>query len=75
MVSMTTVSPELMVSTGFCALSYQPSCVFSIVAGSRCTFPGVPVATATVCASASLHAMVNNAMPRRAAASLLCAFI
>src|SRR3954470_12296800 len=37
-VSSTTVSPELIVSTGGWALSNQPHWVVSSVAGSRCTF-------------------------------------
>ncbi len=39
-VSKTTVSPESTFSTGGCALSNQPHCVVSSVAGSRCVFPG-----------------------------------
>src|SRR5687767_12477877 len=36
MVSRTTVSPDLICSTGSCALSNQPHCVVSSVAGNRC---------------------------------------
>src|SRR5262245_64075971 len=59
-VSMTTLSPGLMVSTGFCALSYQPNCVVSMVAGSRWTFPGAPVAAVTVCGVAALCEFDGN---------------
>src|SRR5215207_5312182 len=51
MVSMTTVSPGLTVSTGFWALSYQPHCVVSIVAGRMWTAPCVPLAGTTLSAA------------------------
>src|SRR5262245_52797635 len=38
MVSSTIVSPEFTRSTGGCALSNQPHCVVSSVAGRRCIF-------------------------------------
>src|SRR3954471_15912222 len=38
MVSSATVSPEWTRSTGACALSNQPHCVVSSVAGNRCSF-------------------------------------
>src|SRR5258706_880234 len=72
---MTTLSPGLMVSTGFCALSYQPNCVVSMVAGSRCIFPGAPVATATVCAVAASLKIASNVPARMPSAILDCVFI
>src|SRR5215218_8989167 len=51
MVSMMTVSPGLTVSTGFWALSYQPHCVVSIVAGRMWTAPCVPLAGTTLSAA------------------------
>src|SRR5262249_61919356 len=44
---MTTVSPELMRSTGGWALLNQPHCVVSSVAGRRCIF--LPSGTGTIC--------------------------
>jgi hypothetical protein len=74
-VSMTTLSPGLMVSTGFCALSYQPNWVVSMVAGSRWTFAGAPVATTTVCAVAASCKIVSNVPAKMASANLDCLFI
>src|SRR5215218_8575013 len=51
MVSMMTVSPGLTVSTGFWALSYQPHCVVSNVAGRMWTAPCVPLAGTTLSAA------------------------
>src|SRR5262249_1845716 len=64
---MTTVSPGLTVSTGFCALSYHPTWVVSMVAGSRCTLPGEPLATTVDCATALAGA--RHAPMRKAAAA------
>src|SRR5262249_9698330 len=72
---MTTLSPGLIVSTGFCALSYQPNCVVSMVAGSRCTFPGAAVATATVCAVATSLKIASNAAAKMPSAILDCVLI
>ena len=49
------VSPDLTRSTGAWALSNQPHCVVSSVAGSRCTLPLVPVTVSAVCACACLR--------------------
>ena len=54
MVSMTTVSPELIVSTGSWALSNQPHCVVSRVAGNKYTLPGNFDAVVTDCAWANV---------------------
>src|SRR5262245_57705480 len=61
-VSITTVSPESMRSTGGCALLNQPHCVVSSVAGSRCTLPLVPLATATDCACALCGTITSHAV-------------
>jgi hypothetical protein len=55
MVSTTTVSPESMTSRGSSALSNQPHCVVSNVAGRMCTRPGYFDAGTTIsfCASGS----------------------
>src|SRR5215218_5589670 len=67
MVSMMTVSPGLTVSTGFWALSYQPHCVVSIVAGRMWTAPCVPLAGTTL--SALTPVVARPAATSRAGAS------
>src|SRR5262249_29359708 len=67
-VSMPTLSPGLTVSTGFCALSYQPNCVVSMVAGSRWTCPAAPLAATTVCAGAAAGKPASNVPANMASA-------
>ena len=52
MVSITTVSPDLIVRTGGCALLNQPHWVVSKVAGNRCVVPGKVLAVAVDWANA-----------------------
>src|SRR5436190_13706139 len=63
-VSRTTVSPESTFSTGACALSNQPHCVVSIVAGSRCTLPGYLLVGTTVCETAGSEMSATSAAAR-----------
>src|SRR5438105_5681143 len=52
-VSITTLSPESTRSTGACALSNQPHCVVSMVAGSTWSLPFMPLAGTTACDNAA----------------------
>src|SRR6516164_7145587 len=71
-VSMTTVSPELMRSTGGWALLNQPHCVVSSVAGRRCIF--LPFGSGTVCKFGSAGPICGSLSGRRGwRRLLLCA--
>src|SRR5215471_11364737 len=67
---MTTVSPELMRSTGGWALLNQPHCVVSSVAGRRCTF--LPSGTGTICRFGSAGPIGGTAWVGGAAGAGCC---
>src|SRR5258706_10296356 len=67
-VSSTTVSPESTVRTGAWALSNQPHCVVSRVAGRTWTLPGKRLALTTACEWAARGTRPASAKPQAARA-------